>query len=989
MITPISAEKLLYSKTNLYISFHYSRFKEDYDNWNIWVWPESNNGIQLNFTSYDHISRIATLELSKDCNYNAIGFIVRKSDYTNDWVQKDIEFNRYLDLSILTFDENHLDVYLIENEEEILFKASDVYYCDFKFHYYRYDNDYSNWNLWIWHDTINNRLTKIGFNNEDSFGKYGHFQYFYKKSANNLGFVLRKSMFGNDFAFCDIVSQRHLLLPKNHGITTDIFLMENSIKFFIDENKFIKSRKIVKAYFEDLQIQSCDIQKSDCYNFIAVELNFDLLLTDLFNENIILTADNEARIDISEIVLDKSITSNTTRKFAIKVCKSLEPFDKHYYILINNIDIASFISISHLFEKTDFENRFTYNLNDLGLSYHKEKSIFCVWSPNALYVKLKLYENINLEVTKIFNMKKSVNGTWSIEIQEDLLGYFYTFEVNIDGLINEACDPYAKAVSVNGNFGAVVNLADTDPKGFRTHLKPILRSIQDSIIYELHIRDISTYKDSGIVNKGKYLGLTETGTKNIDNEKTGLDHLIDLGITHVHLLPVFDFITIDESSLADNVYSWGYDPLNYNVPEGSYSTNPCLINSRIFEFKKMIQTLHQSGIRVILDVVYNHTAKTEDSSLNKIVPDYYYRKNDSGDFSNGSGCGNELATQRPMVRKMIIDSLKYWAKEYRVDGFRFDLMGLIDIDTMKQIRTELDNLEENILLYGEGWTADYSPLPYYKKAIKQNIHILPGIAAFRDDGRDAIKGSTFNSYEPGFANGGSYKEDTIRALVTGFSRHHQVNSCYTQDILPSQTINYVSSHDNLTLWDKISLTNQYSSKEEKQKIIKLCYGILFTSQGIPFMQEGDELLRTKGLNHNSYNSPDNINQIDWSRKTKYKDVFEFFKTIIKLRKDHPAFRMNNIKEINDNLEFLFYPIPNFVGFILKNHANGDIWKDIAVFYNPNFESKEIVLPQGNWSFVLYDSCFYDPTQSNNMKIVDSSKINIPGISIDILANIIE
>ena len=633
-----------------------------------------------------------------------------------------------------------------------------------------------------------------------------------------------------------------------------------------------------------------------------------------------------------------------------------------------------------IFDTEQFADMYHYSGDDLGATYSKENTTFKLWAPTAEWAKVVLYrQGVGGEAFQEIQMRKDVKGTWTVCVNGDLKGIFYTYKVLVDSSINEAVDLYAKAVGVNGLRGMVVDLADTNPDGWEKHKKPEFLNFEDAIIYELHIRDLSSDQNSGIKHKGKFLGLTEKGTKTAEGEPTGLDHLIDLGITHLHLLPVFDFQTIDETRFSSEEYNWGYDPQNYNVPEGSYSTDPYSGTARIYEFKQMVKTLHENGIRIVMDVVYNHTAKAVDSHLNMLVPGYYYRKDASGNFSNGSGCGNEIASERFMARKMIVDSVKYWAQEYKIDGFRFDLMALHDIDTMTQIRSELDKIDKSIIIYGEGWTGGTSPLPDKIKASKSNICKLPRIAVFSDDMRDGVKGSVFIEKEAGFANGAQGKEESVKFGIVASTSHPQIDynrvnyskAFWACD--PEQAINYASSHDNHTLWDKINLTNPNETEEERIKINKLCCAIILTSQGIPFIHAGEEMLRTKNGNHNSYNAPDSINQLDWERKHKYRSVYEYYKGLIRLRKSHPAFRMTTTEQIQKHLVFMDSLPPNVIGYTINNNANGDRCTTIAAIFNARKEQIDVELPGNEWAVVVDGNKAGDEV----ITIIKDNKVSVP------------
>ena len=596
-----------------------------------------------------------------------------------------------------------------------------------------------------------------------------------------------------------------------------------------------------------------------------------------------------------------------------------------------------------------------YRGTDLGLNFSILESKFRIWSPKAEKAELIFYsEGVGGYPLQTIEMKKSNDGTWAVTVKGDQKGRFYVFRVQINGKwLNEIPDPYAKSVGVNGIRAMVVNLKETDPVGWNKDKSPEFKNATDAIIYELHVRDASIAENSGIKNKGKFLGLTETGTKSPDGLSTGLDHLKELGVTHIHLLPCFDFNSIDEAKADKPQYNWGYDPLNYNVPEGSYSTNPYDGVTRIKEFKQLIKTFHENGLRVIMDVVYNHTALTENSYFNQLVPGYYYRQNADGKFSNATGCGNEVASEREMVRKFILESLMYWVKEYHVDGFRFDLMGVHDIKTMNLISKELYKLKPSILLYGEGWTSGSSPLPDSLQAIKKYAYKLNRIGVFSDDIRDGIKGSVFEPKDKGFVSGKSGLEETIKFGVVASCKHPQVDytkvnySKASYAAQPNNTITYCECHDNNTLWDKLSLSATGANEEQRKEMQKLALSIVLTSQGIPFLHAGTEFLRSKKGVENSFQSPDSINEIDWSLKAKNKDVLDYVKALIKLRKEHPAFRLTTAKDISSRIKFL-NETPGIVAYSIDGKNMNDRWNNILVIYNGNANSETIHLPGKEW-----------------------------------------
>ena len=595
-----------------------------------------------------------------------------------------------------------------------------------------------------------------------------------------------------------------------------------------------------------------------------------------------------------------------------------------------------------------------YDGDDLELTYSPTCSKFKLWSPAASCVKLHIYdEGIGGKPAETYVMQKEKHGTWKYEINEDLKGKFYTFQVKIDDCwLKETPGIWAKAAGINGERAAIIDFAETNPKDWENDKKPELKNFTDIVIYEVHVRDFSISPTSGMKNKGKFSAFTEHGTQSPEGEKTGIDHLKELGVTHVHLLPVFDFASIDETKLHENKYNWGYDPQNYNLPEGSYSTNPYEPKTRIREFKELVKTMHDNGLRVVMDVVFNHTFFNETSNLYLTAQEYFYRHNADGSWSNASGCFNETASERPMMRKYIVESVKYWATEYHIDGFRFDLMGIHDIETMNAVRAELDKIDSTIFIYGEGWTADWSPLSEDLRAVKRNTKQLNNIAVFNDNTRDALRGSWNNPNVGGFIVGIDGNEENVKLGIVGATKHLQVDYSYTN--APSQLINYVSCHDDLCLVDKIKkTTSQNTTTEELIRFNKLAQTVIFTSQGVPFIYAGEEIFRDKKGIHNTFKSPDEINQIDWSNKAKYKDIFNYYKGLIALRKTYPAFRMNTAAAVQKNLKFIKTE-KNFIAYLLAGDMNNNVWEDIIVILNGNRNAIDFKLLEGRWKIICHD-----------------------------------
>ncbi|MCF8295895.1 MAG: type I pullulanase [Bacteroidales bacterium] len=597
---------------------------------------------------------------------------------------------------------------------------------------------------------------------------------------------------------------------------------------------------------------------------------------------------------------------------------------------------------------------------NLWPSFSSKASELKIWSPAALEVKLIIYPSgNNSEPEDSLNFHEAHHGIWMLSLAKDLSGKYYTFKVKTrDGWLDETPGIYAQAVGVNGQRAMAIQLDSCNPPHWNQDRFVNLLYPNQAVIYEMHVRDFTIHQASGSSFPGKYAGIGEIGTVSpINKIPTGIDHLKALGITHVHLLPVFDHQSIDESKLEEPQFNWGYDPQNYNVPEGSFSSNPFRAEVRIQEFKAMVQALHKAGIGVIMDVVYNHTGKTVGSNFNLECPNYYYRQDTTGKFSNASGCGNETASERPMMQKFMLESLLFWQGEYHIDGFRFDLMGIHDIETMNKIADTLKEINPSAIIYGEGWTAGATPLPVEKQALKRHAPFMRNVSVFNDDLRDGIKGSVFEDKSTGFVTGAAGLEESIKFGVVGAVLHDdlkykQVNySDTTWAIEPWQSVNYVSCHDNHTLYDKLMISRPNASEEDRIKMHLLALGIVLTSQGIPFLHAGTELLRTKQGEHNSYNLGDEINAIDWTRKAMYPQVFDYLSQLIQLRRNHPAFRLPSAGFIRKHLNFLDTQ-PGSVVFTLTNVDN-ESWKDIVVVYNAKTETLAYPMP-GIWTIVALE-----------------------------------
>jgi pullulanase len=639
------------------------------------------------------------------------------------------------------------------------------------------------------------------------------------------------------------------------------------------------------------------------------------------------------------------------------------------------------------FNHIDFSTYPYYPGDDLGIIWTPEKTYVKIWAPTAHFIELRLYKDgVTGEPFHKTNLQSVGLGVWSTVLIGDYIGKFYTFRINDGDWLAESPDIYARCVGLNGKRGMIFDPQKTNPDNWKNDKGPRLNSFTEAVIYETHVRDFSVAENSGIKNKGKYLGFAEMDTKTKNGVSTGLAHLKELGITHVHLLPVSDFATVDDEKPLER-YNWGYDPQHFNALEGSYATNPFDGAVRIKEFKQLVKSLHDNGIGVFIDVVYNHTYFAKESVFNQAVPGYFYRQKLDGSFSNASGCGNEIASERSMVRKYIVDSLRYWAQEFHIDGFRFDLMGIYDLETMRTIRAELDKTNPGLLLYGEGWAADQSPMPEYLRAVKNNIPQLPGIAAFNDDFRDALRGNHGLKKSKGFVSGLELREEAVKFGVIAATGHPQIVYDYVETSKkpwtaePTQCINYVSCHDNYTLWDKLKMSVSKPIDEELRKMVKLAGALILTSQGVPFLHAGVDFCRTKGNEGNSYKSPDSVNQIDWERKEMYSDVFTYYKKLIQLRKNHPAFRIKTSAEIQKYLNFCSQYQLGVVSYCIQGKEVGDSWEKIILVFNGKPNPVIIPLPEGKYWQVVQG----DEINEQGIGEFVSSEIKVEGISMAILA----
>lgn len=775
-----------------------------------------------------------------------------------------------------------------------------------KVHYNRADGKYDPWSVWLWEEGKDGNDYKFADENGEKVATME-----VTPGTMAVGFIVRTESWDKDISEDQFIDISEVASGTVHAY------VESGVAGYTLE----LGDDVVKG----IKVKSCIGEEG---HKLTVTMTAEL--DDAKEAFTILNKGNELTIN--------SITYTGKNIYEIEVAEELSSFGT-YYLTFEGLNYK--VNMKNIYSTKDFEDKYTYTGTDLGATWSKESTTFKVWAPTAEEVSVRLYKGgdarlADKDLIDVVKMTQDVNGTWVTTIDGDLNGTYYTYKVYVNGRTNEACDPYAVTTGVNGKRAMVLDLSSTDPEGWDKDKNPNANlRITDAIIYEGHIRDL-TVGDTGITNKGKYLGLVETGTKTENGISTGLDHMKDLGITHLHILPMYDFGSVDELKTVSDIYNWGYDPVNYNVPEGSYSTDATDGAVRVKEVKEMVKGLHDNGISVVMDVVYNHVYNAEEYCFNKIVPGYFSRVSDNGSYSSGSGCGNDTASERTMVKKYIVESVNYWADEYHIDGFRFDLVGLLDVDTINEIIATVHENHPDVIFYGEGWTmSTVVTKENVTLATQVNSEETPSFAYFNDTMRDGIKGSVFNK-EAGFVSGAKGYDPKIQRCFLGAD---------TWCKSPSQTINYASCHDNNTLIDRITLSRSDASRTELVNMNKLAAAIYLTSEGVPFMQAGEELLRSKvnadgTFNENSYNAGDKVNAINYSSlaEDEYKDVYDYYKGLIEIRKAHPALRLATAEEVANTVETISTGASSVVGFKLNcKEIKGESCEEMLVFFNASEE----------------------------------------------------
>ncbi len=796
-----------------------------------------------------------------------------------------------------------------------------------RIHYLREDGNYGDWDVWAWADGQGGAAYAFSAD-ADKNGAVATVTL--TQSTPKLGFIVRKPDWSaKDPTDCE---DRFVDLSSVVSGTVEVYAVSGTMDFTTNFDAAERGLKLKNAVADSKTNVNFTYTMAPGEEVISVD-------------DFIITSAAGARIAVSAMEMTSDVAGKLT------LAEELD-YSKEYTVEFRGAVIK--LVLPDYFSSEEFESLYTYDGDDLGATIVNGGTNFRVWAPTAQKVELNIYAaGDGGEAEQVVNMTASEKGTWVAAADGNLSGKYYTYTAYFDGKVNkDIVDPYARSVGVNGKRGMILDLASTNPAGWDADTRKTYKNATDMEIYEVHVRDFSMYEDSGITNKGKYLAFTERGTKTKDGIPTGVDHLVDLGITSVHILPSYDYGSVDETKLDQPQFSWGYDPVNYNAPEGSYSTDPYHGEVRVNEYKQMVKGLHDAGLGVIMDVVYNHTYTT-DYCFNQLVPGYFYRAG-----QNTSGCGNDVASERSMVRKFIVDSVSYWASEYHLDGFRFDLMGILDVDTMNAVRQAVNKIDPDIVIYGEGWAMNCRPSKDVHMANYNYASETPGIAFFSDTIRDLIKGSVFEAEDPGFANG-EYSNylDVLEAI--------QYTKSWSP--APTQIIHYVDCHDNYTLWDKIRSSNPDDSEADQIRQNKLAALMIQTSQGIPFMMSGEEFLRTKvnedgSFEHNSYASPDSVNLLDYSRIGTYADVYNYYKGLIAFRKAHPAFRMATAEEVDANFESAINKTDRgivtdsgVVAYTIKGGANGEPSEDVLVVYNPRNEDITVNLPEGKWDIYINDS----------------------------------
>jgi len=936
------------------VTIHYNRPDGVYTGWNMWVWfpgisaeEAATHGLAQSrneFTGTDSYGKVLTLNLTGMADIAKIGFIVRKDDWT-----KDVGSDRF----ITQFDANgNAEIWLRSN----ITKSYTGLPCLCAELYSATQDDYRTVNV-----TVSEAFNGV-------VGDTGAQGWSFSDGINVVSAVPAEA------------------------------------------NKTIRTAKALTLTLD----KDVDLGKS--YT-VSSSRTFTVTNKALASNVATITTSTPTGVGVGQTVRISGIDSvfNGVAKITAVAAPSGGPYTFSFTKTNANIPSAAAsgevqtgfgsapVSIGRIFSSPTFAENFTYTGNDLGNTYSADKTDFRVWAPTATAVSLLTFgksldgsgnavdpASIPAVGTEI-PMTQSVKGTWTGSVAGDQHGLVYQYRVSVNGEVHDTIDPYARAALANGKRGVVLDLAKTNPTGWNDVRPAFSGRAVDASVYEIHVRDLSVDANSGIpaAHKGKYLAFTHLNTKYTTkvgkktvSTKTGLSAIKELGVTHVELLPVYDFTSVNETPApgAPAQFNWGYDPQNFNIPEGSYSTNANDPIARIKELKAAVQSMHNNGLRTIMDVVYPHVGSATDYSQQQIVPGYFYRTEPSGELANGSGCGNEIASERSMARKFIVDSVKYWTSEYHMDGYRFDQLGLMDITTVQQIRAAIDAINPSVISYGEGWNMGIV-LPDSQKAMQANLAQIPGLGVFNDQIRDAIKGSTGSATGTGWISGASYVAQDVKVGIVGNTAYSNTLYPNFTTVSPGQSVNYVEAHDNLTLFDKLQASVYGATPAKKAVMVRLAGAIQILAQGMPFQQAGQEFLRSKGGDANSYNSPDSVNSLKWAERLTNAETAAYYSGLYNIRKAHPAFRMWTTAQLKSNLKFINTGDDAVIAYTLKGSAMGDKWKTIVVAHNSSAYKTQVSLPAtGTWNVYVSGKLVSSDTAKPLQTLKKAFNIDVPAMS---------
>ncbi len=933
------------------LKIHYHREDGNYTDWDVWAWAD---GIDLEggppFLFADEGGeKVATINVP--AGVNKIGYIVRKSDWT-----KDIDANQFIEFPEVVSGTLH---FYIESGVEGGTKNYDdavLVPTLVKIHYYRPDGAYTDWDVWSWADgsgTLPTSAYAFAEENDEMVATIN-----IPEGVSRIGFIVRKQ----DWSEKDPEPDRFVDLSDILCGTVHILCTSGTAVFETNyDANVVTGTKIKSAVYKgDKMVEVTFTGEVEEKDLSTLEIN-----------------GREGKIDIANIAPANLAGASA---YLLTLAKELEDLGE-YTITFKGAAYPVVMPI--IYSTPEFEAEYTYDGDDLGLTVGENDLTFKLWAPLAEKVTVNVYEggtaNANDQL-KSLEMTAGEKGIFSLTTEKDILGKYYTYVVTRNGKDAEVCDPYARATGVNGQRAMILDLRDTDPQGWDEDKNPHAgESMNDAVIYEVHVRDLSSDGSAGIPNSGTFLGFTATGTTTPNGTPTGIDHIADLGATHVHILPMYDFGSVDEAN-SEGQYNWGYDPVNYNVPEGSYSSDPYHGEVRVNELKQMVQAMHKKGLSVVMDVVYNHVQDGDKFCINQILPGYFSRIKDDGTYVNDSGCGNTTASERSMVRKYIVDSVLYWATEYHLDGFRFDLVGLLDTETINELVNKVHAVRPDVIFYGEGWSmCSYTTKDNVYMATQTNSAMTPDFAYFNDNFRDGLKGSVFSDEGTGYVN--SYGEGAENMLDSWKADEYWSTN-------PAQIVQYNSCHDNLTIWDKLALSAPDASEADRVRMNLLAAAMTITAQGIPFMMSGEEMLRSKekedgSFDHNSYASPDSVNSLKWStlEDPTVAKVYEYYKGLIAFRKAHPSIRLTSSEEVQQNITSTLGDDEKGLQFYVKG-IEGDSAKGIFAIFNPTRESTTVNLPEGTWT-VCVDA---DTAGAEPFRSVKEASVTVEPLSAMILAD---